>query len=107
MNIFAKNVNFLKKHDIFLHDARILLLMYILIFWEHLFNVVHIILQLLTLICILAMKISVSLLILNFFFDIFLMKADDSLLQLFEISDVMKTFENIILELLFEALLFV
>lgn len=35
------------------------------------------------------------------------MKADDALLQFFEISDVMKALEYIVLELLFEALLFV
>jgi len=107
VNILAKNVDFLKKHDIFLHNSRIFLFMDILVLLEHLSQIIHIVFKVLALIGILAMKVSISLLILDLFFDILFVKADDSFLELLEISNMMEALEDIVLELLLEALLFI
>ena len=61
----------------------------ILVLLEHLSQIVHIVFKVLALICILAMKISISLLILYLFFHVLFVKADHSLLELLEISYVM------------------
>jgi len=53
------------------------------------------------------MNISIPGLVLDLFFDILLMKSDDSSLELLEVSDVMKNFEDIILELLLVTFLFI
>jgi len=50
-------------------------------------------------------KICVTLFILNFFFDVFLMETNHTFLELLEVSYVMKAFENIILKLLLIAFL--
>jgi len=53
------------------------------------------------------MNISISGLVLDLFFDILFMKSDDSSLELLEVSDVMKNFKDIILELLLVTFLFI
>lgn len=107
MNVFAENIDFLEKHNVFLHDARVLLLVHILVLLEHLAKIVHIVFKILALIGILAMKVGVALLILDLFLHILLVKTNDTLLELLEVGNVMKAFENIILKLLFEAFLII
>ena len=79
----------------------------ILILLKHLPQIVHIIFKVLALVRIFTVKISVTLLILDFLLDVLFVKTNDTLLKLLEISDVMKALEDIILELLFEALLLI
>jgi hypothetical protein len=107
MNVFAEDIDFLEKHNVFLHDARVLLLVHILVLLEHLAKIVHIVFKILALICILAMKVGVALLILHLFLHILLVKTNDALLELLEVGNVMKTLEYVILELLFEAFLII
>lgn len=107
MDILSQNIDFLEQHDVFFHDSAVFLFMDILIFLEHLSKIVHIIFQVLALICVFSVKISVTLFILDLFLNILFVKSNCSLLQFLEVSNVMKTFEDIILELLFEPLLFI
>jgi hypothetical protein len=107
MNVFAEDIDFLEKHNVFLHDARVLLLVHILVLLEHLAKIVHIVFKILALIGILAMKVGVALLILHLFLHILLVKTNDALLELLEVGNVMKTLEYVILELLFEAFLII
>ena len=51
------------------------------------------------------MKVSISLLIFDLFLDVLFVEADDALLKFLEVSNVMEALENIVLELLLEALL--
>jgi hypothetical protein len=81
--------------------------MHILVLLKHLSQIVHIVLEVLALVSVLTMKVSIALLILDLFFNILLVKSDNTLLQLFEISDVVKALKYIILELLFEAFLLI
>lgn len=53
------------------------------------------------------MKIGVSSLVLDFFLHIFLVKSDNTSLKLFEICDLVKALENIVLEFLLIVLLFI
>jgi hypothetical protein len=107
MNVFAEDIDFLEKHNVFLHDARVLLLVHILVLLEHLAKIVHIVFKILALIGILTMKVGVALLILHLFLHILLVKTNDALLELLEVGNVMKTLEYVILELLFEAFLII
>lgn len=107
MNILAENVDLLQKHDVFFHDSGILLLVDVLVLLEHLSQIINIIFEVLALVSILSVEVSISLLILDLFLDILFVEADHTLLQLLEVGNVMKTFKDVILELLLEALLLI
>jgi hypothetical protein len=81
--------------------------MNILIFLEHESQIIDVVFKISSLLSIFFMNISISSLVLDLFFDILLMKSDDSSLELLEVSDVMKNFEDIILELLLVTFLFI
>jgi hypothetical protein len=70
-------------------------------------EIINIILEIFAFVSIFTVKIGVSLLILDLLFYVFFVKTDHSLLQFLEISNVMKAFENVILELLLKALLLI
>jgi len=107
MDILTQDVYLLQKHDVFLHDSRVLLLVNVLILLKHLSEIVDVVFEIFSLVCILSMQISVPLLILDFFFNVLLVKTNDAFLKLFEVSNVMKAFENVILKLLLEAFLLI
>jgi hypothetical protein len=52
-------------------------------------------------------QISVALLILDLFFHIFFVKANDALFKFLEVSDVMQALKHVVLELLLETFLIV
>lgn len=107
MDIFAKHVDLLEQLHILLHDARVLLLVDILVFLEHLSQIADVVLEVLALVSVLAVEVCIALLILDFLLDVLLVEADDTLLELLEVSDVVKALEHIVLELLLEALLLI
>jgi len=107
MYILSKNVNFLKQHHIFLHNSGIFLFVDILIFLKHLSQIVYIVFKVLSFISVFAMEICISLLILDFFFHVFLVKSDNTFLKFFEIGNMMKALKNIVLKLLFKSLLLI
>ena len=100
-------VDLVKKVYVLGHDLGVLLLVDILIFLKHLSQVVHILLEILSLLGILSVKIVVTSLVLDLLLDVLLVQADNSRLKLLEVGDVMKDLVNVILELLLVALLLI
>lgn len=105
MHILSKYVDLLEKHDIFLHDPGVLLLVHVLVLLQHLSQIVNVVFKVLSLVGVFPVQVGVSLLILDLFLDVLLVEADDALLEFLEVSDVMQALEHIVLELLLEALL--
>jgi len=79
----------------------------ILILLQHLSQIINIVFEVFALIGILSVQIGVTLLILDLFFHVFFVKADDALFKFLEVCDVMQALENVVLELLLETLLVV
>jgi hypothetical protein len=107
MYILPQNVDLLKEHDVFLHNTRVLLFVDILILLEHLSQIIYVIFEVLAFVGILSMQIGISLFILDLFLNVLFMEADYALFEFLEVSNVMETFENVILELLLETFLII
>jgi len=107
MYFLLEIIDFLQQRYIFLHNSRIFLLMHILILLQHLPQVVYIVFQVLSLVCVLSVQVSVSLLVLDFFFDILLMQSDNSFFEFLEICNVVKALKYIVFEFLLICNLFI
>jgi hypothetical protein len=107
MYILPQNVDLLKKHDIFLHNTRVLLFVHILILLEHLSQIIYVIFEVLAFVGILSVQIGISLFILDLFLDVLFVEADNALFEFLEVGDMMETFKNVILKLLLETLLII
>ena len=81
--------------------------MNVLVLLEHKSQVVNVVLQVSSLLSVFFMDIGVSSLVLDLFFDVFLVQSDDSGFQLLEVCDMVEHFEDIVLEFLLVALLLV
>lgn len=79
--------------------------MHILIFSQHLLEIVYATLKILSLISILSVNVSAASLILDFLLDILLVKSYSSSFEFFEIMHTMQTFKYIIFKALFEKVL--
>ena len=79
----------------------------ILVFLQHLPEVVYIIFKISSLVSILSVQVSVTLFVLDFFLHIFFVQSYDTFLQLFEVGNMSQGFEDIVLELLLVRLLLV
>jgi len=107
LHFFSLVIDFLKENDVFRHDLVVVFLVDLLVFLEHLSQVVDVVFEVSALTGVFTVKIGVASLVLDLFLHVFLVKADDASLELFEVSDVMEAIEHVIFELLLEALLLI
>ena len=79
----------------------------VLVLLEHLSEVVDVVFEVASLVGVLAVEVGVTLLVLDFLFDVLFVEADDAFFELFGVGDVMQTFIHVILEFLLVTVLFI
>jgi hypothetical protein len=101
-------VDFFNQSDVFVHDFCILFAMIVLVFLQHPFNIVALLLKPFSLLGVEMINVRVaSVLAVALFFYILLVKSDNASLELFEVCDVVQAFENVVFELFFVCFLLV
>jgi len=107
MALLTLIVDLLEELDVLGHNLRVLLLVNILVLLEHGPQVVNVVLEVLSLLRVLLVKVSVSTFLLHLLLHVLFVQADHSSLQFLEIGDVVQYLKNIILEGFLVALLLV
>jgi len=107
MHFLALIVDFLKQLNILSHNFGVFLLVHILVLLKHGSQVVHVVLQVFSLLRVLLVQVGVATFLFHLLLHVLLVQADNSRLQLFKVGDVVQNFENVVFKCLLVALLLV